>query len=147
MQLVYSTLIHSYIYVAQDPLQVLCGKSATSSHLLVKLPSEKAVAQFYQLNACAPVDAGKFALRLLSLFYTNEELAESNCMPAEGRKLIQSTLRPPEVNMFYRNIRICIAYMGVDHVRTSCLVTKRNGSVFNTVTLTASLSTRQLWYH
>ena len=59
----------------------------------------------------------------------------------------QSTLRSPEVNMFYRNIRICIAYMGVDHVHTSCLVAKRNGSVFNTVTLTASLSTRQLWYH
>ena len=67
--------------------------------------------------------------------------------PSTRNLSVQSTLRPPEVNMFYRNIRICIAYMGVDHVRTSCLVAKRNGSVFNTVTLTASLSTRQLWYH
>ena len=44
--------------------------------------------------------------------------------------------------MFYRKIRICIAYMGVDHVRTSCSVAKRNGSVCNTVTLTASESAR-----
>ena len=56
--------------------------------------------------------------------------------------IIQSTLRPPEVNMFYRKIRICIAYMGVDHVRTSCSVAKRNGGVCNTVTLTASESAR-----
>ena len=56
----------------------------------------------------------------------------------------QSTLRPPEVNMFYWKIIIWIAYMymGVDHVSTSCSIAKRNGSVCNTVTLTASESTK-----
>ena len=44
--------------------------------------------------------------------------------------------------MFYRKIIISIAYMGVDQVRTSCLVAKRNESVCNTVTWTASESTR-----
>ena len=44
--------------------------------------------------------------------------------------------------MFYRKIRICIACMGVDHVRTSCSVEKINYSVCNTVTLTASESAR-----
>lgn len=74
--------------IGQDPLQIVCGNSATSAHMVMKLPSEKAVAQFVQLNAISPAEAGKFALRMLSLFYTNEELAESNCTLAEGRKLI-----------------------------------------------------------
>ena len=54
----------------------------------------------------------------------------------------QSTLRSPEVSMFYRKIIICIAYMRVDHVHTSCSVAKRNDSVCNTVTLIASKSTK-----
>ena len=45
--------------------------------------------------------------------------------------------------MFYGKIIICIAYMIVDHVRTSCSVAKkRNGSVCNTATLTVSESAR-----
>ena len=64
-----------------------------SLHCKVTLPTEKSVAEFWQLNNCPTADPGKFALCLLSLCFTNEELAESNCTPAEGRCLLnQETL-------------------------------------------------------
>ena len=63
-----------------------------SLHCKVTLLTEKAVAEFWQLNNCPPADPGKFALRLLSLCFTNEELAESNCTPAEGRRLLNQEI-------------------------------------------------------
>ena len=33
---------------------------------------------------------------------------------------IQSTLRPPEVHMFYRKIELCIVRMGDNDMRTAC---------------------------
>ena len=39
---------------------------------------------------------------------------------------IQSTLRPPEVHMFYQKIGICIVYMGVSHMHTTCRLPKNN---------------------
>ena len=33
---------------------------------------------------------------------------------------IQSTLRPPEVHMFYRKIELCIVCMGDNDMRTAC---------------------------
>ena len=32
----------------------------------------------------------------------------------------QSTLRPPEVHMFYRKIELCIVRMGDNDMRTAC---------------------------
>ena len=55
---------------------------------MLKLPSEQAKAEFQQLSACPPRDPGKYALRLLSILFTNDVLANSNCTPAEGRNLI-----------------------------------------------------------
>ena len=57
------------------------------------VPSEAALAQFTKLNAVPPKDPAKYVLRLLSVFFTDEELAESNCMRAEARKVLnQATI-------------------------------------------------------
>ena len=50
---------------------------------------------------------------------------------------LQSTLRPPEVHMFYRKIEICIVYMGVGHVRTACCLIKNNCLTCSAVTFTS----------
>ena len=34
--------------------------------------------------------------------------------------IIQSTLRPPEVHMFYRKIELCIIRMGDDNMHAAC---------------------------
>ncbi len=54
----------------------------------VVLPSPLAAEQLTQLRHSVPKDAAKYALKLLSIFFSDSELAESNCTPAEGRKLL-----------------------------------------------------------
>lgn len=48
------------------------------------MPSQAAMAQFRELSASPPKTQANM---LLSVFYSNEELGESNCTRAEGRKL------------------------------------------------------------
>ena len=60
------------------PLEVLCGNSSSKDNqIVVKLPSEEAKALYAQINNCPPKDPAKFALRLLSVFLSGDELAQS----------------------------------------------------------------------
>ena len=56
--------------------------------MLVKLPTSAALAEFKQIDACPPKDPAKFALKLLSVFFSEEELGRSNCTKADGRDLL-----------------------------------------------------------
>ena len=53
-----------------------------------------------------PPDPAKFALRLLSIFFSPEQLARSNCTKADGRDLLDPTIllaikRNVNVNLFF----------------------------------------------
>ncbi len=70
-----------------------CGEEGTKGKfVVVDLPSEAALAEFQQVNACLPKDPEKFALKLLSVFFTEEELGRSNCTKAEGRDLLNQEI-------------------------------------------------------
>lgn len=70
-------------------LQVFCGdKKARGRYSIVTVPSRAALAEYNSVNSAPPGDAAKFALRLLGVFFTSEELARSNCTKAEGRELL-----------------------------------------------------------
>ena len=77
----------------KDPLDVICG-DPQGQHKILKVPSEAALNQVMQLSSLsAPAsDPSKFALRLLSVFFSEEELAEGNCTYAEGRKLLDQDI-------------------------------------------------------
>lgn len=81
---------HSQLYadLHVDPLEVLCGNPTTTLRCFVKLPTEFALAEFHQLNACLPKEPHRYAQRMLALFFSNEVLANSNCTPAKGRQLL-----------------------------------------------------------
>lgn len=80
-------------HVSSTGLQVCCGKAGVrGKHSVVTLPSEAARAEFVQVNACPPSNPAKFALKLLSVFFTQDELAESNCTKADGRKLLDQDI-------------------------------------------------------
>ena len=66
----------------------MCGKPKTRQSIVLQLPSKAAVALFYQINGCLPTDPGKFALKLLTAFFSEEQLARSNCTKVEGRELL-----------------------------------------------------------
>ncbi len=69
-----------------------CGEPGVKGRsVVVELPSEAALAQFIQIN-CPPKDPAKFALKLLSVFFTDEELSQSNCTKAEGRDLLNQEI-------------------------------------------------------
>lgn len=75
------------------PLEVVCGNpTSKDNQVLVKLPSEAAKALYAQINNCPPKDPAKFALRLLSVFFSDDELAESNCTEAKGRTLLDQSI-------------------------------------------------------
>ena len=57
---------------------------STCIYVHVLLPSEAALQEYQLINACPPKDAGKFALKLLSIFYSPEVLSRLNCTKAEG---------------------------------------------------------------
>lgn len=81
------TLFHNI-----DPLEVCCGDPKKASCMFIKVPSEAALSQFRELAAFPPKDPSKYALKLLSVFITDSELAESNCTRAEGRKLLDQDI-------------------------------------------------------
>ena len=80
------------MFPATGPLAVCCGDPRKSSCAWVEVPSEAALTLFWELAAFPPKDPGRYALQLLSVFYSDEELAESNCTRAEGRKLIDQNI-------------------------------------------------------
>ena len=65
--------------VPQDLLEVVCGDPRSSGqHLVLKVPSVAALNQFQQLSSTAiTTDAPKFALRRLSVFFSDQELVDS----------------------------------------------------------------------
>ena len=69
-------------------LQACCGKAGVKDKFtIVSLPSEAALAEYNALISTPPSDAAKFALKLLSILFTCEELERSTCTKAEGRDL------------------------------------------------------------
>ena len=76
-------------YLSADMLVVCCGQAGVrGKHVYVNLPSEAALADYHQLNNFPPASAAKFALKMLSILFSEEELSISNCTKAEGRKLL-----------------------------------------------------------
>jgi hypothetical protein len=74
-------------------LQVCCGRAGVKGKFtIVSLPSEAALAEYNALLSTPPADAAKFALKLLSIFFTSEELGRSNCTKAEGRDLLDQQI-------------------------------------------------------
>ena len=59
-------------------------------YVMVELPSEHeaALSQFHQVDSCHLKDPAKFALQLLSVFFSDEEFGRSNCTKAEGRETL-----------------------------------------------------------
>lgn len=60
--------------------------------MFIKVPSEAALSQFRELAAFPPKDLSKYALKLLSVFFMDSELAKSNCTRAQGRKLLDQDI-------------------------------------------------------
>ena len=86
--------------VYADPLEVLCGNPGTALKCFIKLPNESALAEFHQLNACLPSEPHRYAQRMLSLFFSNEVLANSNCSPAKGRQLVDQKVMNAIIHKF-----------------------------------------------
>lgn len=76
-------------------LTVVCGDPNTSGkHIVLKVPSVAALHQFQKVSAAAKTsDPAKFALKLLSVFFSDEELSVSiNGTYAEGRRLLDQNV-------------------------------------------------------
>ena len=81
------------ICIIYPGLQVCCGESkAPERHVMVSLPSTAALAEYKSINTAPPYDPAKFALRLLGVFFTLEQLSTSNCTKAEGRELLDPNI-------------------------------------------------------
>ena len=79
-------ILKSLLY--PGPLQVCCGQAGVKGrYKIVNVPSGAALAEYKHVINCPPKDAAKFALRLFSVFFTEEQLAQSCCTKAEGRDL------------------------------------------------------------
>ena len=73
--------------------QVICGnRKDKKGHISVTLTSSLAVKQFKQLVTSPPDDAGKCALKLLSIFFADDMLARGNCTKADGREFLDQSL-------------------------------------------------------
>ena len=68
-------------------LKLCCGNPG-GKHIYITLPSAAALQEYQVINSCPPKEAGKFALKLLGIFFSPSELAVSNCTKAEGRGLL-----------------------------------------------------------
>ena len=102
-----------------DPLQVICGdprRSASCEHVILKVPSAAALMEFNRVSEFVHGAPKKFALKLLSIFFTDEELAESNCTYAPGRKLLdQQVLRGIQCMLNDKNNIITISKCSYDY--------------------------------
>ena len=77
---VYSTCAGSF--------EVCCGDPETPNYINIDVPSALALSRFKELEAFPPKEPTRYALRLLAIFFSDEELAKSNCTKAEGRNLL-----------------------------------------------------------
>ena len=60
--------------------------------MVLQVPSDAAVALFNQVNSCLPKEPGKFATKLLDVFFTEDKLARSCCTRASGRELLDQNV-------------------------------------------------------
>jgi hypothetical protein len=65
------------------PLEVCLG----DQQVLVKVPSEAALNEFQQITVCVPSWEPSKSVNM-AIFWSDEELAESCCTYAKGRKLL-----------------------------------------------------------
>ena len=65
-----------------------CGDPETQNCIYISVPSALALSRFKELEAFPPKEPTRYALRLLAIFFSDEELARSNCTKAEGRNLL-----------------------------------------------------------
>ena len=87
--LVFFVIMQAYEYFhCSDELVMWFGMPKSRQGMELVLPSKHAVERLKNLRSSIPKDAGKYALKLLSIFFSDETLAESNCSPAEGRHLV-----------------------------------------------------------
>ena len=102
---VHVQLVHCCFF--SDELQVCCGNNKADGRFInVTLPSLAALSAFQSVNTLLPPDPANFALRLLSIFFSPEQLARSNCTKADGRDLLDPTIllaikRNVNVNLFF----------------------------------------------
>ena len=61
-------------------------------HINLRLLSEAAVAEFRCVESCLPSEPEKFALKLLSVFFSDEVFGKSICTKAEGRQLLDQNI-------------------------------------------------------
>ncbi len=66
----------------------VCLGDPSNKGIKLPVPLAAATEQLTQLKHSLPNDAEKYALKLLFIFFKDEELAESNCTLAEGRRLL-----------------------------------------------------------
>lgn len=82
-----------FFVIIGESLRVSCGnRQAEGRHIHVNVPSLAALSAFQSINAAPPIDPAKFALRMLNIFFSLEELAGSNCTKAEGRNLLDPNI-------------------------------------------------------
>lgn len=62
-------------------LQVCCGSPGVKDKFIrITLHSEAALKEFEMISACPPNEAGKFALKLLSIFFHLKNLRVPTCV-------------------------------------------------------------------
>ena len=90
----------------------MCGNPRSKLHIVLQVSSDAAVALFHQANSCLPKEPGKFATKLLDVFFTEEKLARSCCTRASGRELLdQNYFLESNVPLFY--ILVLIIYYSI----------------------------------
>ena len=88
-----TTMIIFYTLTAHpDTLEVCLGDSK-GQHVLLKVPSVAVLNEFQQITTCGPLwEASKSAKSLMSIFWSDEDLAESCCTYANGWKLLDQRI-------------------------------------------------------
>ena len=70
----------------------MCGNPRSKQHIVLQVSSDAAVALFHQASSCLSKEPGKFATKLLDVFFTEEKLARSCCTRALGRELLDQNV-------------------------------------------------------
>lgn len=81
--------------MVKDLLEVICDDpTAAGKHLIIllRVPSPAALSQFQNITSSTANTPAKFALKLLSVFFGDEELGNSNCTFAEGWRLLDQNV-------------------------------------------------------
>lgn len=70
----------------------MCCGNPGRNHVYLKIATEASLADIRQMSSCPPKDPAKFALKLKSVFFSDQELSVSNCTKADGKKLLDPTI-------------------------------------------------------